>query len=242
MKKYLIRLDDACETMDWKNWLKIETIFDKYSIKPLIAVIPNNEDKNQKINPNNSNFWQWLKNLEAKGWEIALHGNNHVYQTIDGGINPIHKRSEFAGLPLNTQKDKIKKGFSKLRSMGFNPKIFVAPSHTFDLNTLEALKSESTIRIISDTMALNPYKKYDFVFIPQQIGSVREIPLSGTFTFCYHPNTMNDKDFENLEVFLQLNSKYFIGFNDFDFSQVLKKSTFDKILSFIYFKYRSIFR
>ncbi len=240
--KYLIRLDDACETMDWDKWLKLESIFDTYGIKPLIAVIPNNADPMQKIDPPNENFWNWLKNLEAKGWEIGLHGNDHVYQTEEGGINPIHNRSEFAGLPLETQKEKIKKGIVQLNEKGFYPKIFVAPSHTFDLNTLEALKSESNIKIISDTMALNPYKKNDFVFIPQQVGSVRTIPCPGNYTFCYHPNTMDTTNFSHLESFLIKNNKKFIAFNQINVTNLKSKNVIDNLLSYSYFKFRSFFR
>jgi len=240
--KYLIRLDDVCETMHWNKWLRMESILDKYGIKPLIAVIPNNEDAMQKIDPPNKNFWQWLKAVELKGWEIGLHGNNHVYQTNQGGINPLHNRSEFAGVSLGEQKDKIKKGITKLNTMGFYPRIFVAPSHTFDLNTLEALKSESSIKIISDTMALHPYKKYDFVFIPQQVGAVRNIPLPGIYTFCYHPNTMQDSDFEFLESFLTKNSNKFVSFSQINMTSLKPKTFIDNLLSYSYFKFRTFFR
>lgn len=240
--KYLIRLDDACETMNLENWLRMEKLLDTYNIKPLIAVIPNNEDSTQIIDEPNEYFWSWIKNLEIKGWEIGLHGNNHVYQTKEGGINPIHKRSEFAGVSLPEQKNKINKGFTKLEAKGLHPRIFVAPSHTFDLNTLRALKEESTIRIISDTMALYPYKQYDFVFIPQQVGAVRTINLPGIFTFCYHPNTMNEESFLHLENFLSETNKSFIAFNDLKTSELKTKSLFDKLLTFSYFKFRKFFR
>ena len=240
--KYLIRLDDACDTMNWEKWLRMEVLLDKYQVKPLIAVIPNNADDMQKIDPPRTTFWQWLKNLEDKGWEIGLHGNDHVYKTMEGGINPIHKRSEFAGLPLAEQKDKIKKGYSKLKSKGFNPKIFVAPSHTFDLNTLEALKQESDINIISDTLAFYPYKINDFIFIPQQFGAAKTIFLPGAYTFCYHPNTMDDKAFDTLEAFLQKISFKFLAFNQIDLTNIKSKSIFDKLLSYTYFQFRKVFR
>lgn len=240
--KYLIRLDDACETMDLKKWQKMESILSKYNIKPLIAVIPNNEDDMQKIDPVNTGFWEWLKKLETKGWEIGLHGYNHVYQTNEGGINPIHKRSEFAGLPLEKQKEKIKKGFSKMKSLGFSLRIFVAPSHTFDLNTLEALKSESDIRIISDTIAIHPYIDNDFIFIPQQFGGARKIFFPGIYTFCYHPNSMNEKSFLELENFLSKNNKHFKSFKDLSLNNVKPKSIIDKFLSYLYFIFRFFFR
>lgn len=240
--KYLIRLDDACETMNWEKWLKMEVLLDKYNVKPLIAVIPNNEDVMQKIDSPKKTFWQWIKNLDDKGWEIGLHGNNHVYKTNEGGINPIHKRSEFAGLPLVEQKNKIKKGIEKFKSKGFNPRIFVAPSHTFDLNTLKALKAESSINVVSDTLAFKPYKKHDFIFIPQQLGAARHMFIPGIFTFCYHPNTMNDMAFNQLESFLEKHNTKFLSFKQLNLISVNSKSIFDKLLSFAYFQFRKIFR
>ena len=43
--RYLIRLDDACHTMDTFKWDKIENILDKYSVKPIVSVIPDNKDR-----------------------------------------------------------------------------------------------------------------------------------------------------------------------------------------------------
>lgn len=240
--KYLIRLDDACETMDFKKWNRIALFFDAYNIRPLVAVIPNNEDPTLKIDPINDSFWDWLMERERKGWEIGLHGDNHVYATDQGGINPIHKRSEFAGLSLDEQRIKIRQGFLKLKQKGFDPRIFIAPSHTFDRNTLTALKQESTIGIVSDTMSFFPYKKWGFIFIPQQLGAVRNVFFPGLYTFCYHPNTMNEQDFIALERFISCNSHKFIGFKDLKLEKVGSKNIFDYMLSFAYFKFRFFFR
>ena len=43
--KYLFRLDDASHYLDSEKWNRIEKIFDKFSIKPIVAVVPANEDK-----------------------------------------------------------------------------------------------------------------------------------------------------------------------------------------------------
>ena len=40
----LIRIDDVCENMDWEKMRHLESLFNKYSIKPVIGVIPNNKD------------------------------------------------------------------------------------------------------------------------------------------------------------------------------------------------------
>lgn len=203
--QYIIRLDDACPTMDHSQWQRMEEILDKYSIKPMVGVIPHNEDLAQQIDPADGDFWTKVKEWEKKGWTIALHGYNHCYDCNGGmkGLNPMWKRSEFAGLPLEEQRVKIRKGVATMREHGINPKYFFAPSHTFDDNTLTALRDESDIRIISDTIATRPYKYRDFVFIPQFSGQCREMKMNGLFTFCFHPNTMNDAAFDRMDKFLK---------------------------------------
>ena len=43
--KYIIRLDDANEYSDMSKWDRIEKILDKNDIKPLVAVIQNEDSK-----------------------------------------------------------------------------------------------------------------------------------------------------------------------------------------------------
>jgi predicted deacetylase len=239
---YLLRLDDACESMNHKKWNQIEILLDSYGIKPMVSVIPNNKDKSQIFDTSDDEFWTSLKKMEAKGWEICMHGNTHFYRSVSGGINPVQKRSEFAEIPLVTQCEAIREGISKFKKMGFNPRIFVAPSHTFDKNTLLALESESEIRIISDTISLNPYRKYGFVFIPQQMNIVRSINLPGIFTFCYHPSVMIDSDFIRLELFLKTNALRFLSFEDINIENLKSKNIADKLYSFLYFQHRKIIK
>ena len=233
MSKYILRLDDACEKMDIEKWDRMEQLLDKYAVKPLVGVIPHCEDPMMDDYPIDSKFWSKVNNWITKDWSIAMHGYNHVYSTECGGINPINKRSEFAGEPLEVQKEKIRRGISIMREHGINPKIFFAPSHTFDKNTLLALKAESDINIISDTIANDVYYQDDFQFVPQQSGRVRKLPFK-VVTFCYHPNMMQENDFIYLEQFLEKNAALFIKFESV-IKEKRKKSIFDKILEKIYF-------
>ena len=41
--KYLIRLDGACNTLDYEKRCMVEKFLDKYGMKPIVAVIPNNQ-------------------------------------------------------------------------------------------------------------------------------------------------------------------------------------------------------
>lgn len=233
MSKYILRLDDACEKMDIEKWDKMEQLLDKYGVKPLVGVIPHCEDPMMDDYQVDSNFWSKVNNWISKDWSIAMHGYNHVYSTECGGINPINNCSEFAGEPLEVQKEKIRKGISIMREHGINPKTFFAPSHTFDRNTLLALKAESDINIISDTIANDVYYQDDFQFVPQQSGRVRKLPFK-VVTFCYHPNMMQENDFVYLEQFLEKNAVLFTKF-ELILNGKRKLSIFDKVLKKIYF-------
>lgn len=131
MNKYLIRLDDACPYMDRGKWQRMEDLLDKYGIKPLVGIIPANTDPETLIEPEDSYFWKKAYSWVKKKWCLAFHGFNHVCKTDSGGINPVHKRSEFAGLSYEEQCQKIWDGYTLLKDKGFDVKWFFAPSHTF---------------------------------------------------------------------------------------------------------------
>ena len=241
-KKYLIRLDDACPTMDAKKWQRIENILDSYGVRPMVGVIPANEDPKQQIDVVDTEFWSKVKNWEKKGWAIALHGYDHCYISNDGlnGLNPLWARSEFAGVPLEEQKKKIREGIKVLNIHDLSPKYFFAPSHTFDANTLQALREESDIRIISDTIATQPYRKDDFVFIPQLGGRCTEMKLPGWWTFCLHPSAMKEEEFLSTERFLQAHKDEMLGFDELNLSNLKGKNLMSRLLSLVYFTRRRL--
>lgn len=229
---YLLRLDDASQYWNRENWHRMHDLLKKYCIKPIVAIIPDNQDpallKYSKDNEYEFTIPVWIK----EGWIPALHGYRHCFHNAEG-INPVNNISEFAGLSIEEQKSKIKKAINILHKENIHPKIFVAPAHTFDNNTIEALKQETDIRIISDTVANDIYFKNGFYYIPQQSGRVRKLPFKLT-TFCYHPNTMDDTAFIELEEFIKLHRSSFGSINDIKLNK-RDKTLYDKLLSFIYF-------
>ena len=234
MKRYIMRLDDASEYMDIDKWNRIENLLDQYSIKPIVGVIPNNQDPDMVgIYSRDPNFWNKVQRWEKKGWTIALHGYAHTFITNNGGINPINARSEFAGVPLEIQKEKLRLGYNEFKNHGITPEIFFAPAHTFDENTLIALRQETNIQIISDTIANDVYFEKEFFFIPQQSGKVRKLPFKIT-TFCYHPNNMSENDYQVLQMFLIEHRKKFATLPEVSLKR-RKKKFVDKAIEKIYF-------
>lgn len=204
--KYLFRLDDACPTMDMHKWERFFELFDKYGIKPIVAVIPNNEDTSNKVALPLTDFWQKVAEWCTNGYHIALHGYNHVYTTTKPGMVSLNKFSEFAGVDIDEQTDKISKGYKIFADKKINPKIWVAPGHSFDKNTLKVLSLHTDIKVISDGFAIFPYKYKGFFWLPQQLWDVKE-KQNGVWTICYHPNVTSENQFARLEAFIAKNSR-----------------------------------
>ena len=77
---YVFRLDDIAPNMNWKMMERVKKLFNTYKVKPIIGVIPKNEDQELKSYPMCAfNFWNEIKNLKNQGWEIAMHGYEHLY-------------------------------------------------------------------------------------------------------------------------------------------------------------------
>ena len=238
MTKYLIRLDDACPFMDKAKWQRMEDILDKYDVKPLVGVIPANSDADTMIEPEDETFWGKVQIWSKKGWKIALHGYNHVCTTNTGGLNPVHSRSEFAGMTYEAQRQKIKDGYDKLQDHGIKVEWFFAPSHTFDDNTLKAIKECTSIHYISDMIATKPYMDKNLTFVPCQMGKLREMAIPGYWCACYHPNIMKNEEFVMLEDFLKAHKDEFISFDELP--KAGRKNLLDHVLSFAYYSLRKI--
>lgn len=236
---YLIRLDDASEYMNIEGWDRIGQLLDENGIMPLVGVIPENRDPMlTKEFPQDPLFWEKARHWQEKGWRIALHGYEHVYSADCGGINPVHNKSEFAGHPLEEQRRKIREGLAALHGHGLKPDVFFAPSHTFDENTLEALRLESDIRMISDTVANDTYCRSGFTFIPQQAGRVRELPFKLT-TICLHPNFTTEREFAEIEAFFKAHQGEFLDPNAIK-PTTRKRSILDRVYEMAYFMKRKL--
>tara|TARA_Y100001958_G_C21246013_1_gene576142 strand:+ start:4621 stop:5409 length:789 start_codon:yes stop_codon:yes gene_type:complete len=230
---YYLRLDDISHNMNLEKWLKIEKILDKTNVKPIVAIIPKNEDKGQKFNKKILNYKNIIKRWKSKGWIFAQHGYNHVYsQKKSGYFKYRSKKSEFAGYDYHTQYNKIEKGNFELNYLNIKTDIWVSPSGTFDLNTLKSLK-DLKFKYIVDGISKWPYIKFNLIWIPLQSNTLIQKEKPGLWGFCLHPNTMSNKDFKILDLFLTKNNSRF----EFDLFKLIskmikKRSFFDKFWSY----------
>ena len=105
---------------------------------------------------------------------------------------PYYKRSEFAGLSYKKQAEKIKASWNIFLDQKIDIKIWVAPAHCFDQLTLEAIKNETSIRVISDGISLGVFYDHDFFWVPHQLWSLEE-RSSGLWSVCLHPNMVTEE-------------------------------------------------
>lgn len=140
--EFCIRLDDACPQMNLEKWNRIEHLLDQYEIKPLVGVIPDNQDPDFQAEPDHS-FWEKAVQWKNKGWSIALHGLHHKLESHapQGYYQLSHSRkTEWAGKSTSEQYQMMLKGYLILEQHGLTPTCFFAPCHTYDTSTIEALK------------------------------------------------------------------------------------------------------
>jgi predicted deacetylase len=210
--RYIFRLDDVCENMNWDNYYLVRSIFLDNDIRPIIGVIPENKDETLLKYPRcNFNFWDeiyWLQN--SKGWSVALHGYNHVYVSKDSGLLGINNKSEFAGLSKEQQESKIKKGLEIFNDKKIRIDAFMAPAHSFDKITIECLKNNG-INVVTDGYSLYPYYEDGILFVPQLFSRPRRMPF-GIYTWCLHTNTMSEESIKELDKFIKLNRDNVISF------------------------------
>ena len=115
---FLIRLDDIAENMKWEFMEKIEILLDKFDIKPVLGVIPNNKDPELLSYPKkNANFWDQVRVWKGKGWEIGMHGTNHLYNRFCSKNDYLGHggNTEFCDHSYHSQLEKIRAGLNKFK-------------------------------------------------------------------------------------------------------------------------------
>ena len=211
---FVIRLDDIAENMNWDMMDAATNLFDKFEVKPVLGIIPNNKDPELLAYPKKDfDFWEQVRAWKKKGWEIAMHGNNHIYDKFCSKTDylGLGGNTEFCSHTYENQLKKIKSGLDKFKNENINIKTFFAPNHTFDENTLIALKKCGITEIV-DGYGLMPYEENGIKFIPQLFYKLIKLPF-GIQSIQIHLNYFKEDDLYNLKKFVELNSKQIITYN-----------------------------
>ena len=163
--KIVIRMDDITPDMDRERFERFLSLLHKRGIGALLGVVPCSRDDNLHKMPEDASFWDRMKQLEQQGHTLAMHGCYHIYTTTKGGLFPLNRLSEFAGLPYEKQNELIREGKRLLAGKNIRPEIFMAPAHSYDRNTLKALK-ENGFTAVTDGFGKRPYRQYGLDFYP----------------------------------------------------------------------------
>jgi predicted deacetylase len=205
--QYLLRFDDLCPTFSRARWQRFLSLIEEFKIRPILAVIPDNQDAELEVSLPDADFWDEMRAMEARGATIALHGYRHLCSSNGRSLVPLHRCTEFAGVPEETQRQWISAGLTILRAQGLSPRLWVAPRHGFDNGTLRALRQQG-IDIISDGFARAPFIRGGLTWIPQQLWTPAE-KTAGFWTICVHSNTADDSLVDELQEFLRKHAAQF---------------------------------
>ncbi len=204
--------------MDWKQWKRACEILETNNIKPLIGVIPFCHDpKLNKCEPI-ENFWEYIKLLEARGYTIAMHGYKHVYRTKERGMVGVAEQSEFAGLPYEEQYKCLQRAKKIFDDHEIDVKIFFAPSHSYDKNTLKAL-SQLGFRWISDGKSLKAYNFENLTLLPCISGGIPKIFFTKYITVVIHTHewsiSTKEKEYERFRRFCEKFNSNIVDFEEY---------------------------
>ena len=205
--QYLLRFDDLCPTVARTQWQRFLPLIEEFGIRPILAVVPDNQDRKLKHSAPDPEFWTQMRALEAAGATIALHGFQHMCISRGKSLVPLHQHSEFAGVAEDTQRHWIHAGLRILREQELHPRVWIAPRHGFDRHTLRALRAEG-IRVLSDGFARVPFTRSGFTWIPQQLWGPVDKP-KGLWTICVHSNAARNSLVDSLLEFLRLHAAQF---------------------------------
>lgn len=213
--KIAVRMDDITPDMDWERFRWFEELFEQYGIKPLIGIVPMNLDENLHKEQAREDFWEYMRELEKKGWVIALHGANHVYTTKKGGLFPLNHFSEFAGVPYKKQRQALEQADSCLKEHGIMTNIFMPPAHSFDQNTLRAL-IELGYTSITDGFGKQPYFDRGMKFYPISFKLSSSLKKqNGYTTMVIHANTTSQQNMEEYRNIFAKHSQKFISYEEY---------------------------
>ena len=205
----IIRMDDLCPTMNKDNFERYVQLFDRLKIKPLLGVVPMNRDNYLMVSDSDEFFFERITELKNNGYSIAMHGCHHIMRDYKGRSLVTHRTtSEFSGLSLNDQIDILNRGKIELEQHGLSTDIFMPPGHSYDLNTIKALKATS-FKYISDGLSTKPYDYKGIRFIPAD--SSFRLHKFGLLTLCIHSN---EDDYNRIASFIQNNADRIITFEE----------------------------
>lgn len=200
MTEYIVRFDDLSRYSDLSKWEEVLSACEFYGVRPLVGVIPDVKDKKLYNGILNSDvgFWDFI-NKNKYRMDIAMHGFHH---------------ENLSNVDYSNQYKILAGALKEFMKRNIVPDVLIPPNHRFDLDTLDVMKALN-IGYLSDGVGVFPWKilKQDVIQVPQIFWKFRKMPF-GTYTVCFHPETMTVDDIRDFSDVLRENSKNFISIFD----------------------------
>ena len=213
--KIAVRMDDITPDMDWENFWFFRKMFQKACITPLLGIVPDNRDSKLSYDAVREDFYGVMKELASEGYSFAMHGCHHVYTTKSGGLFPLNRLSEFSKVPYEKQKEMLKYGREQLKKNGIDTDIFMAPAHSYDENTLRALKEVGFTKM-TDGFGSAPYQYKGITFYPISIKLDRSLKQKkGVTTMVIHANTVTEADKKRYARIFKEYGKNMISYSEY---------------------------
>ena len=232
-RKIAVRMDDITPDMDWDNFYFFRKLFEEAGITPLLGIVPDNRDPKLSCSAAREDFYEVMKGLQNEGYSFAMHGFQHIYTTKSGGIFPLNNYSEFAGVPYDRQKEMLVLGKEKLRKHGIDTDIFMAPAHSYDCNTLRALRKAGFTKI-TDGFGSAPYRYKGITFYPISFKIDRSLKQKkGTTTMVIHANTVTEKDKERYARIFKECGKNMISYSEYLMMEPVTRNILGKTLEYL---------
>jgi len=197
-----LRFDDITPNSNHQNLEKILAGLARLRISATFGVVPDNLDSKLMVSHYSTEIIQELSHTHKSEPCLAMHGHQHVYVNKEPGILRFPTKSEFASLPFDVQKEKLLIGISKLKDWDIKVDTFFAPSHSFCVETVRALK-ELDFKYILDGWGGFPYDYLDLTFLPQQMGGFRTFPF-GVSCHCFHVDAWCNTRLNNFLQFIEV--------------------------------------
>ena len=210
--RYILRFDDVAPGMAWSRFLPLKSELEQLGIKSLLGVVPDCRDPKLYHEARKPDFFDWVRRWAEYGDSIAQHGTYHVYDQPASGILGINAKSEFAGHPYKKQVERLTHGKRILEREGVWQPYFMAPAHSFDETTLDALHALG-FKAVTDGYGLFPYRHKNIVLVPQ----LTSFPLRPGFGICtigLHVNSMNPMQARKVVAFAEIHRKNFMRFDE----------------------------
>lgn len=232
--KVVIRLDDYTPNRDVPAWDRVEAMLERHAVRPLVAVVP--DDRYFGARATTETFWEDVRRLAQRGWAIGLHGDTHEVVSLAASAEReifFAKKSEFVGLSFEAQLGKLTRAYDNFVAHGVRPVAFVPPNHGFDRNTVRALIQHGGMHIVSDGIALRPYRDRQLLWLPTLDWRVPRIPV-GFRTVCLHPSSMAASELARLERDLPRIKRHVVSLEQIDPTIAGPKSVADKAFAALF--------